>query len=554
MSTDTTETLPQDPIVTKGKERPVATRHRRDRRFVTFCVVTAFFSVVILVFLLGAIVYNGAPHISRGFLQGTPSADAAQAGIRPALFGTVWVCGICAVFALPIAVATAIFLEEFKPHHPLMRWFHSFVEINITNLAGVPSVVYGIIGLTAFVALFGMFGQNVNDAQVELGIHFSDQFGAADSRGEAVIEFPVEEKLNASVEIETGVRGLVNDEWTDITVIGPWDPLPEDATLHRSTIRHGSRAGRVEIDGQAFDEFRSFNGAVLRVPVDDLTAPVQRVERGMRVLNEAGDEVRVKVIDAEEIPKVTLREGTAAERVTEGNQHFDQFATSDNQILRVAVESATSPPTELVEDMILFTTAGQPVVVALSTSNRKSKYRSNFDLLLRAAPAGGRIERPAWYYFRLPIGRGVLAGSLTLMLVILPIVIIASQEALRAVPDSLREGAFAMGATPWQSVWNITLPAAIPGIMTGAILAISRAIGEAAPILVICGIVYITWAPRHMMDDFTVMPLQIYNWASRPQEEFHALAAAAILVLLVVLLSFNALAVFIRHKLQKPMT
>jgi phosphate transport system permease protein len=111
-----------------------------------------------------------------------------------------------------------------------------------------------------------------------------------------------------------------------------------------------------------------------------------------------------------------------------------------------------------------------------------------------------------------------------------------------------------MGATRWQAVWKVSLPSAIPGIMTGSILAMSRAIGEAAPILVICGIVYITWTPRHLMDDFTVMPLQIYNWASRPQEEFHRVAAAGILVLLTVLLSFNALAVFIRHKLQKPMS
>jgi phosphate transport system permease protein len=147
----------------------------------------------------------------------------------------------------------------------------------------------------------------------------------------------------------------------------------------------------------------------------------------------------------------------------------------------------------------------------------------------------------------------VLAGGLTLMLVVLPIIIVASQEALRAVPDSLREGALAAGSTRWQMVSRMTLPAAIPGIMTGSILAMSRAIGEAAPMLVIAGVVYITFTPNNLMDDFTVMPLQIYNWAGLPQAEFHQVAASGIIVLLAILLTFNAVAVMIRQKFQKPL-
>ena len=170
---------------------------------------------------------------------------------------------------------------------------------------------------------------------------------------------------------------------------------------------------------------------------------------------------------------------------------------------------------------------------------------------LRTDAEAGRISRKAWYYLQLPFGRGVLAGALTLMLVVLPIVIVSSQESLRAVPDSLREAALGLGATRWQVVWNVTLPASIPGIMTGSILATSRAIGEAAPILIIAGIVYIASAPGHLMDDYSVMPLQIYNWAQRPQKDFHGLAATGIIVLLVILLTFNAVAVFIRQRLQK---
>jgi phosphate transport system permease protein len=139
------------------------------------------------------------------------------------------------------------------------------------------------------------------------------------------------------------------------------------------------------------------------------------------------------------------------------------------------------------------------------------------------------------------------------MLVILPVIIISSQEALRAVPSSLRDGARGLGATSWQVVWNVTLPAAIPGMMTGSILAMSRAIGETAPILIIAGIVYIRNSPTHLMDSYTVLPLQIYNWTSRPQEGFHAIAAGGIIILLAILLSFNALAVLIRHRMQNKL-
>jgi phosphate transport system permease protein len=126
---------------------------------------------------------------------------------------------------------------------------------------------------------------------------------------------------------------------------------------------------------------------------------------------------------------------------------------------------------------------------------------------------------------------------------------------LRAVPDSLREGALGMGSTRWQSVWHVSLPAAMPGIMTGAILAMSRAIGEAAPILIISGIVFIAAPPQNLVDDFSVMPLQIYDWAGKPANQgFHSLAAGGIIVLLSLLLVFNAIAILIRQRLQKPLS
>lgn len=151
----------------------------------------------------------------------------------------------------------------------------------------------------------------------------------------------------------------------------------------------------------------------------------------------------------------------------------------------------------------------------------------------------------------LSLGRSVLAGTLTMSLLVLPIVILASREAIKAVPDTYRQAAFALGASKWEVVRGIVLPAAFPGMLTGVILAMSRAVGETAPVIAISALVYLTFIPGHPLDRFTVLPIQIYNWVSRPQSEFQGLAAGGIIVLLIVLLSMNALAVYLRNKFQK---
>jgi phosphate transport system permease protein len=149
------------------------------------------------------------------------------------------------------------------------------------------------------------------------------------------------------------------------------------------------------------------------------------------------------------------------------------------------------------------------------------------------------------------LGQVVLAGSLTLTLLVLPIVIISSREAIRAVPDSIRQGALALGATKWQTILRQVLPAAVPGMATGSILALSRAIGEAAPLVLLGALTFITFNPEGPMSAFTVLPIQIFNWISRPQEEFKVLAAAAIIVLLVILLTMNAAAILLRNRYQR---
>jgi phosphate transport system permease protein len=151
----------------------------------------------------------------------------------------------------------------------------------------------------------------------------------------------------------------------------------------------------------------------------------------------------------------------------------------------------------------------------------------------------------------LSLGPVLIAGAIILALLILPVIIISSREAIRAVPDSLRDGSLALGATRWQTIWRTILPNSIPGIATGSILALSRAIGEAAPLIIIGVAGFLTFNPASMFDRFTALPIQIYGYASRPQDEFIVLSSALIVVLLVILLAMNSVAIFIRNKYQR---
>lgn len=148
-------------------------------------------------------------------------------------------------------------------------------------------------------------------------------------------------------------------------------------------------------------------------------------------------------------------------------------------------------------------------------------------------------------------GRSLISGALTMSLLILPVIIISSREAIRGVPRSIRYAAYSLGATRWQTTWAHVLPASFPGILTGVILSLSRAIGETAPLIMIGALTFVAFLPAGPMDQFTALPIQIFNWVSRPQEDFHSLASAAILVLLVVLLLMNATAILIRNKTER---
>jgi phosphate transport system permease protein len=149
------------------------------------------------------------------------------------------------------------------------------------------------------------------------------------------------------------------------------------------------------------------------------------------------------------------------------------------------------------------------------------------------------------------LGRSIIAGALTLALLLLPMVVMASREALRTVPRALREASYALGGGQWRTLWQVVLPMSLPGILTGVILSLARAIGETAPLITMGALTYVAFVPKHLTDPFTALPIQVFNWVSRPQAAFHVNAAAGIVVLLALLLTMNGVAIWLRARLQR---
>ncbi len=426
-------------LANRGKPRSIRWRILKNKLFVAACIVVTSFSVLLLIILLGSIISQGTRFLTWDFLINTPSRKPALAGFMPAIWGSIWVCLTCIVIALPMGVGTAIFLEEYKPRGGnwwggLLKRLHAFVQLNIRNLAGVPSIVYGIIGLTCFVRMFGVFG-SPNVSAYDRMWHFSLKSG---------------ESIQATLVAET------NDAYSLLS------PMRGAVTIAKSDV----------------------------------------------------------------------------DRVREVFVHTHHFDLADGREVEGKLHSMDG-------DLIVL----DPGAGLANIEFKPSEVRHY------ASENAIRFGNPETFFFlRLPLGGSVLAGGLTLALVVLPTIIIASSEALRAVPNSLRQGAFAIGCTRWQVVSKMVLPCALPGILTGAILSMSRAIGEAAPLLVVGGFVFITFSPLNLMSDFAAMPLQIYNWAQRPQEDFHQVAASGIIVLLGILLIFNLVAVVLRQFFQKKLS
>ncbi|RIK76325.1 MAG: phosphate ABC transporter permease PtsA [Planctomycetota bacterium] len=234
-----------------------------------------------------------------------------------------------------------------------------------------------------------------------------------------------------------------------------------------------------------------------------------------------------------------------------------QFLTSFDSLLspqKAGVKAALVGSLYLISLTALFSVpVGVGAAVYLEEYAQRSRWRgfvqTNIANLAGVPSIVYGILGLGLFVRGMKLGAGVLAGALTLSLVVLPIVILASQEALRAVPASIRQASFALGATKWQTIWHQLLPAAMPGIMTGVILAISRALGEAAPLVAIGAAGFVMFLPAGVNDRFTALPLQIYNWTENADEQyqFHV-AAAGIIVLLAMLICLNAAAVYLRYR------
>lgn len=407
--------------------------------------------------------------IDGRFLRDPMSSVPAQAGIRTALLGSIMMMVIVILVSLPIGVGAAIYLEEYAKDNilaqiprklekglanvPLPNFLKRFlvgiadlnqlIETNVRNLAGVPSIIYGMLGLAIFVRALAPFTSGI-------------AFG-----------------VNSTPPPETRIVALLEE--------------PDNIGMD------------IEIDENY--QITSYSGPDF---IDQATA--QELVNLFRRLG---------------TPSVTNTGSLSLER-------------TDQEIAAIFdIQFSEDIPANANELDYARVPAGFVEVDALPMTVEQ------FEALAQ------QLRRITAFTIN---GRTILSAALTLSLLILPVIIINSQEALRSVSTALREASYGLGATKWQTIWRTVLPASIPGIMTGTILAVSRAVGETAPILVVGASTFLLTDPDGPFSQFTVLPIQIYTWTSRPQGQFQFIAAAAIIILLLMVLALNAIAIVIRNR------
>ena len=374
--------------------------------------------------------------LDSDFLATPMSSTPALAGVRTALIGSIGLMIVVVSVALPIGVGAAIYLEEYAHHGFINR----LIETNVRNLAGVPSIIYGMLGLAIFVRALAPF-----------------------------------------------TSGLIFHHNFDVPTI--------------ETV--------VERIAPAFDGAVSFDGTALSSDSEQLDAPTL-----------------ARVVDT------FLHFGTPSLTML-GNSPVIDMSNALAAAFDIAVDVTE---TRADEDHDLET--------------RGAYYR--FDVAAGAPISNETYDHLMASLVRInsfaPNGRTLVSAGLTLVLLILPIIIINAQEAIRAVPYTIREASYGLGATRWQTIWRQVLPAALPGIMTGTILSVSRAVGETAPLIVVGAATFLVADPTSPFSQFTALPIQIYQWTARPQGQFADIAAAAIIVLLALMLSLNAAAIILRNR------
>ena len=369
------------------------------------------------------------------FLATPMSSTPALAGVRTALIGSIGLMAVVVLVALPIGVGAAIYLEEYAHHGFVNR----LIETNVRNLAGVPSIIYGMLGLAIFVRALAPFTS---------GLIFHSNFD-----------------------------------------------LPSVETV-------------IERIAPAFNGEISYDGNALKSESDQIDAPA--LKRTVDTFLHFGT------------PSLTML----------GNSSVIELSNALAEALDIAVD-------------VTATRADEERDIEV----RGSAYR--FDVAAGASISDDAYDQLMASLVRInsfaPNGRTLVSAGLTLVLLILPIIIINAQEAIRAVPYTIREASYGLGATRWQTIWRQVLPAALPGIMTGTILSVSRAVGETAPLIVVGAATFLVTDPTSPFSQFTAMPIQIHQWTARPQGQFADIAAAAIIVLLALMLTLNAAAIFLRN-------
>ncbi len=374
--------------------------------------------------------------LDSDFLTTPMSSTPALAGVRAALIGSLGLMAVVVLVSLPIGVGAAIYLEEYAQQGFISR----LIETNVRNLAGVPSIIYGMLGLAIFVRALAPFTSGM------------------------IFHTNVEAPTVASV---------------------------------------------VERIAPAFNDEIYLDGGVIRSQSDVVAAPT-----------------------AQRIVAAFLRFGTPS-LTMHGNSSVRELSDSLAEALDIVVETVEVRADE-----------------AQDLERRGQRYR--FELPAAAPISSETYAQLMASLARInsfsPNGRTLISAGLTLALLILPIIIINAQEAIRAVPFAIREASLGLGATRWQTIWKQVLPAALPGIMTGTILSVSRAVGETAPLIVVGAATFLVTDPSSPFSQFTALPIQIYQWTARPQDQFADIAAAAIIVLLALMLTLNAAAIILRNR------
>lgn len=486
------------------------------------------------------------------FITGTASTNPRNAGFLPPILGSAAILLVCLFTALPLGVGTAILMQEFTPRHKVLRFIHNILQINIRNLAGVPSVVYGLLGLTAFVRLFGLLGapgqyDNIDQITLRDGTEIIGQAVRSEpytltSQFFGELPLPVESVATLStiptpgmpIEATATINMLFDSFTIEIRDTGTIEVPLNRVTIDPSTLFGGPDTEPTEFPLTETVRLADTAGYVIE------TLDAGRQQLSAADLAEDDDAVRIRQVRQH---KFTLRPGTTIERIERRPTRTGGYETAS--ITPETLENASTFKGSDIDINDGVITLGPKGGWTENGIRFEASSYTDYDpsFAVQIGPA------TAWYHIRLPLQTSILAGGLTLMLVILPVIIIASQEALSAVPNSLRQGVLALGASKLQTVGKLTLPKALPSIMTGTILAMSRAVGEAAPILVIGAATVVTFTPRNLMSEFSAMPLNIYAWSKLPNKEFVHVTASGIIILLVILLTFNAIAILIRHKL-----